>query len=132
MLSSSVNGTYLCIPVGIKASTICMSKNSTCAHKAVGSCIVCFLHAPWFRSQSSLTVMYLVVVACVSVSFKHSCSTGHLEGVFADLRLCLTAPESASAPRIWCAKPSSFEQVNSLSQAAASENGRDFVNKGNN
>lgn len=78
-----------------------------------------FLHAQWFRSQSNPTVMYLVVVACVSVSFKHSCSAGHLEGVFEDSRLCLTSAESASAPRIWHAKPSSSERVNSLSQAAA-------------
>lgn len=95
-----------------------------------------FLRAVWFRSQSNITVTYLVAVVCVCGSHSHiAVLQGVLRGCLrnqTDSRLCLTYPESASATKIWRAKPSSSEQVNSLSQAAASENGRDFVNKGNN
>lgn len=138
MSSSSVDGPHSwCISVGVKVSAVYMSKNCIRAHKAglqrLGA-VLCVFSAVWFRSQSNDTVMYLVWVPCVCHSHTAALQ-GMLRGCLrnqADSRLCLTSPESASATRSWCAKPFSSEQVSSLSQAAASENGRDSVNKGNN
>jgi len=67
MSSSAVKGPHNVYIYRVKVSAIYVSKSSACAHRAglqqLGA-ILC-ISSVQFRSQSNVTVKYLVEVACV-------------------------------------------------------------------